>query len=103
MPFARQAYDYPEWRGVRTPTHTYVETRKGPLEFFENSRDPYQLNNIVNRPEHAAVQRRLARELRKLLADTGDGFEARQAYWKKYNLDIGDFGQVRYSTAPPRN
>jgi hypothetical protein len=98
MPFAPQAFDYPEWRGVRTPTHTYVEARNGPLELFDDVRDPYQTDNLINRPSHAATQRELAAQLRALLAETGDRFEAREAYWKRYRLDIGDFGQVRYST-----
>ena len=101
MPFAPQAFHYPEWRGVRTPTHTYVESRSGPLELFDNVRDPYQAVNLANRPAHAATQAGLAAELRALLARTGDKFEAREAYWKRFNLDIGDSGQVRYSNRRP--
>ncbi len=103
MPFASQAFDYPEWRGVRTPTHTYVETRSGALELFDDVHDPYQQVNLIGRPAHAATQARLAAQLRALLAKTGDRFEAREAYWKRFNLDIGDFGQVRYSTRPAAN
>jgi arylsulfatase A-like enzyme len=98
MPFARQAFDYPEWRGVRTGTHTYVETRDGPLELFDNRRDPYQLDNLAGRAAHSALQARLAARLRNLLAATGDRFEPRQVYWKRYNLDIDEVGQVRYTT-----
>lgn len=100
MPFAPQAFAYPEWRGVRTPTHTYVETRSGPLELFDNVRDPYQLSNLVNRPAQAGRQAELSAQLRALLAETRDRFEPREAYWKRYRLDIGDAGQVRYTTRP---
>ena len=103
MPFARQAYDYPEWRGVRTPTHTYVETRQGPRHLFDNRQDPYQLTDLADRPALAELRTGLARQLRTLLAETGDRFEPREAYWKRYGLDIGDFGQVRYTTAPQRS
>ncbi len=99
MPFARQAFDYPEWRGVRTRTHTYVESRQGPLELYDNRADPYQMKNVVNRAE---AQRELAGLLRELLAKRGDRFEPREAYWKRYGLDIGDFGQVRYRAEAPR-
>ncbi len=101
MPFARQAFHYPEWRGVRTATHTYVESRSGPLELFDNRSDPQQLTNLVNRPAQAALQTRLAGELKRLLERTGDRFEPRQAYWQRYKLDIGEFGEVRYSSRPP--
>jgi arylsulfatase A-like enzyme len=100
MPFARQAYHYPEWRGVRTRTHTYVETRNGPLELFDNRADRYQLNNLAGQPAQAKVQSRLAARLRQLLDSTADRFEPREAYWKRYRLDIGDFGEVRYTTRP---
>jgi arylsulfatase A-like enzyme len=96
MPFARQAFDYPEWRGVRTATHTYVETRAGPLELFDNRRDPHQLNNLASQPAHATTRRNLAAQLRGLLVGTADRFEPREAYWKRFNLDIGEFGQVKY-------
>ncbi|MBI4874535.1 MAG: hypothetical protein HY822_07880 [Acidobacteria bacterium] len=102
MPFARQAYDYPEWRGVRSATHTYVETLQGPLHLFDNRQDPFQTTDLINRPALAGLQAGLARQLRSLLAQTGDRLEPREAYWKRYNLDIGDFGQVRYTTASPR-
>jgi arylsulfatase A-like enzyme len=99
MPFARQAFSYPEWRGVRTRMHTYVESRQGPLELYDNHADPYQMKNLVN---HAEAQRKLAELLRELLAKRGDRFEPREAYWKRYGLDIGDFGQVRYRAEAPR-
>jgi len=102
MPFARQAFHYPEWRGVRTRTHTYVETRTGPLELFDNRRDPYQLKNLMNQTASAEIQSRLASQLKRLLEATGDGFEPREVYWKRYRLDIGEFGEVRYTTKPPQ-
>jgi arylsulfatase A-like enzyme len=102
MPFARQAFHYPEWRGVRTRTHTYVESRQGPLELYDHRQDPYQRDNLVNRPAQAGLQQRLAARLKELLERTGDRFEPREAYWKRYHLDLGDFGQVRYTTQPPR-
>jgi len=97
MPFARQAFQYPEWRGVRSRTHTYVETRKGPLELYDNRSDPFQLENLANRGSHTAIQARLAGELKRWLTRTGDRFEERQAYWRRYNLDIGENGEVRYT------
>jgi len=101
MPFARQAFHYPEWRAVRTKTHTYVESRAGPLELYDNRRDPYQMDNLVGRREAAALQAELAGRLRRLLAEAGDRFEPREAYWKRYRLDIGEFGEVRYSNRRP--
>ena len=42
-------------------------------------------------------------QLAKLLEQTGDRFEPRENYWKRYKLDIGDAGQVKYTTRPLKN
>ena len=79
-------------------SHTYVESRTGPLELYDNRRDPFQLENLANHPNRAGIQSRLAGELKRWLARTGDRFEPRQAYWKSYSLDIGEYGEVRYTS-----
>ncbi|HTM47349.1 MAG TPA: sulfatase-like hydrolase/transferase [Bryobacteraceae bacterium] len=103
MPFARQAFQYPEWRGVRTATHTYVETRKGPAELYDNRRDPYQMKNVVGAPEHSRQQSQLAGRLEQMLKQTADRFEPRENYWKRYHLDIGDSGEVKYTSRAPKH
>ena len=65
----------PEWRGVRTRTHTYVETAPGVAWLlFDDAADPYQLTNLAGRPEVADLQRRLSGRLAELLAASDDPF-----------------------------
>lgn len=40
----------PEWRGVRTKTHTYAATRDGGWLLYDNERDPYQRHNLIDHP-----------------------------------------------------
>ena len=48
------------WRGVRTLEHTYACHADGtPWLLFDNEADPLQQNNLVNRPETAALQKGL--------------------------------------------
>jgi arylsulfatase A-like enzyme len=50
------------WRGVRTKRHTYVNLLDhGPWLLYDNQEDPYQLNNLINKPEHARLQAKLTR------------------------------------------
>ncbi|MCD6361924.1 MAG: sulfatase, partial [Armatimonadetes bacterium] len=42
-PFHGDAEGLPEWRGVRTKTHTYVRGLDGPMMLYDNAADPYQL------------------------------------------------------------
>jgi arylsulfatase A-like enzyme len=62
------------WRGVRTKTHTYArrsDTRK-PWMLFDNRADPYQVTNLVDRPEYAALVAKLDARTTGLLAEAGD-------------------------------
>ncbi len=63
-----------EYRGLRTVRHTYVRSLDGPWLLFDNQADPYQLDNLVDRPEHAALVRELDGRLQRKLDDQGDAF-----------------------------
>ena len=65
----------PEWRGVRTRTHTYVETAPGVAWLlFDDAADPYQMTNLAGRPEVADVQAELSARLATLLEESDDPF-----------------------------
>lgn len=81
-----------EYRGVRTRQHTYVRDLKGPWLLYDNEADPYQLNNLVNKPEAAELQARLETVLARKLHETGDEFRPAQYYMNQWNYtwDAGD-------------
>ncbi|HUT34250.1 MAG TPA: sulfatase [Planctomycetota bacterium] len=87
-----------EYRGVRTVRHTYVATREGPWLLYDNEKDPYQLTNLVGRPEAAEVQSHLAAELKKLLAQQSDEFLSGSDYIKKWGYTVDKSGTA--PTAP---
>jgi arylsulfatase A-like enzyme len=61
----------PEWRGVRTATHTYARTLDGPWMLFDDVADPYQLTNLVG---DEALVSEYDDLLVAELARTGEGF-----------------------------
>ena len=83
-----------EYRGVRTARHTYVRDLSGPWLLYDNQADPYQLANLVNAPEHAALQARLEAELQRLLARTGDDFQPGPAYIANWGYTVDKSGTV---------
>lgn len=87
-----------EYRGVRTRRHTYVRDLHGPWLLYDNERDPYQLDNLCHRPEHAALQASLDAVLSKKLKDTKDEFLPGQDYIKKWGYEVDDSGTVRYTS-----
>ena len=86
-----------EYRSVRTRRHTYVRDLKGPWLLYDNERDLYQLDNLCNRPEHAALQASLDAVLSKKLKDTNDEFLPGQDYIKKWGYEVDESGTVCYT------
>ena len=60
------AWDRP-YRGVRTDSYTYVVYREtGDEELYDRPADPYELHNVADDPDYAAVKARLAGKLAQL-------------------------------------
>lgn len=61
------------WRGVRTKRYTYANLLDhGPWLLYDNREDPYQLNNLIDKPEHAKLQAKLEKRMRELMTEAGD-------------------------------
>ena len=61
------------WRGVRTKRYTYVTLfDHGPWLLYDNQKDPYQLNNLINKPEYAALQTELETRMYELMKEASD-------------------------------
>ena len=86
-----------EYRGVRTRRHTYVRDRSGPWLLYDNEHDPHQLDNLCNKPEHAALQATLDVLLAKRLKETNDKFLSGWDYIKKWGYEVDESGTVRYT------
>jgi len=86
-----------EYRGVRTRRYTYVRDLKGPWLLFDNEKDPCQLANLCNRPEHAGLQADLEALLAKKLRETNDEFLSGGDYIKKWDYQVDDSGTVSYT------
>lgn len=85
-----------EWRGVRTARHTYVEDLNGPWLLFDNEADPYQQDNLVNRPERAPLQARLKAALDGKLRATRDEFLPGMEYVRHWGYPVDASGTVVY-------
>jgi arylsulfatase A-like enzyme len=60
------------WRGLRTKTHTYARLRDRPWMLYDLTKDPYELNNLADKPQAADLQRRLDRLLVEEMTRTSD-------------------------------
>lgn len=83
-------YKDPPYRGIRTKQYTYTRTTEGPSMLFDNLDDPYQLNNLLNKPEFADLQKDLDTKLYEQLERIGDEFKSRDEYLKEYNYVLDE-------------
>ena len=85
-----------EYRGLVTDRYTYVKDLNGPWLFFDNEKDPYQMNNLVNNNEYIKIQTDLDNRLIKRLKANGDEFLDGMVYVKKWEYPIDESGTVPY-------
>jgi arylsulfatase A-like enzyme len=86
-------YEMDEYRAVRTASYTYVKTPAGPSMLFDNRKDPYQMNNLVNEEAFSEIKAKLDRKLLQELERIGEtSIETRDHYLKKF----GYFGKKEF-------
>ncbi len=85
-----------EYRGVRTKRYTFTKDLSGPWLLFDNQKDPYQMNNLVNDPKFTKVKNDLELKLTQLLNKTNDRFLSGKEYIKKWGYVIDKTGTVPY-------
>ncbi|WP_347838243.1 sulfatase [uncultured Draconibacterium sp.] len=88
-PFTRESV-YPEYRAIRTKQFTYARTPEGANKLFDNLKDPYQLSNLVDKPEFEELQKDLDAKLNAELQKISDEFHPREYYVKKWNYTLDE-------------
>ena len=97
-----------EYRALRTSRYTYVRNLNGPWLLFDDRRDPYQMNNLTDRPEFAATGRDLDRRLWAELKKIGDDFRPAGRYIQTWGYELDRHGNIPYGpgaklqSPPPR-
>ncbi len=86
-----------EYRAVRTARYTYARELKGPWLLFDNDTDPYQLDNLVGKAEHAALWAELEGVLQRKLRETGDEFLPARSYIEKWGYRVDATGTIPYT------
>jgi topoisomerase IA-like protein len=85
-----------EYRALRTAQHTYVRDLNGPWLLYQNNDDPYQLNNLAGKPEHAKMQAESDALLIKKLAAQHDEFRPGAEYVAKWGYKVDTNETVVY-------
>lgn len=63
------------WRGVRTKRYMYARTREAPWVLYDLEADPYELDNLVGKPEAAEIQAEMEGKIAAWMERTGDSWD----------------------------
>jgi len=94
-PFAGRGFNK-EYRAIRTRRYTYVRGLEGPWLLFDDRQDPHQLNNLVSRPEYAALRDELDAQLQAQLKRIGDDFRPARHYVELWGYELAPHGSIAY-------
>jgi arylsulfatase A-like enzyme len=86
-----------EYRGVRTTRYTYVRALDGPWLLFDNTTDPFQLENLIGTPDAAKPQTDLDELLQRKLRAANDSFLPATQYIHQWNYVVNSSGTVPYT------
>jgi arylsulfatase A-like enzyme len=82
-PFIRECLPY---RAVRTATHTLIRQKESPALLFDDAADPFQMDNLADKPECAALRQSLDAKLDQELKRVDDDFPAAAEALRRWNL-----------------
>ena len=92
-----------EYRAIRTDRYTYVRGLEGPWLLYDDVKDPNQMDNLVVKPECAALVAKLDGVLQERLKKIGDDFKPAQAYLDKWGYQVKPGGSIPYSKGKGKN
>jgi arylsulfatase A-like enzyme len=84
------------YRAIRTSRYTYVRDLKGPWLLYDDEADPFQMNNLVGKPEAAAAEKELDARLQTELTKRGDEFHDAQYYIDLWGYDVKAGDSISY-------
>ncbi len=96
-PFVGQGDPY---RALRTSRYTYVRGLEGPWLLFDDREDPYQMDNLVEKVDHAALRRELDGRLQEHLERIGDDFRPPESYLEQWGYRVDHRGAIPYTYTP---
>lgn len=100
-PFSKARDANREYRAIRTDRYTYVRDLKGAWLLYDDEKDPYQMNNLANKPEAASLQSELDAKLQAELKKQGDEFRDGQYYIDLWGYNVRNGGSIPYKPGSP--
>ncbi|MBW1899807.1 MAG: DUF4976 domain-containing protein, partial [Deltaproteobacteria bacterium] len=85
-----------EYRAIKTGQYTYVKGIDGPWMLFDDLKDPFQMNNLIDNPEYTDIQEKLEDRLKAELHEIKDDFRPAASYISEWGYKVKERGQIGY-------
>jgi arylsulfatase A-like enzyme len=85
-----------EFRGIVSLRYTYTRDLQGPWLLFDNIRDPFQMNNLVDNSKYSQIQDQLDYILQQKLEKLDDEFRPGMEYVKQWGYPVNKTETVPY-------
>jgi len=75
--YLEMAYAYvpwPGWRAIRTRDHMYTRALDKPWVLFDLSKDPWEMNNLLNDPSQQSLAKQMDDRLQAIMKESGDSW-----------------------------
>lgn len=96
-PFNRFAELRKEYRAVKTGQYTYVRQIDGPWMLYDDLKDPFQMDNLVGKPEYSALLKEMDERLSSLLEKVDDDFRPAASYIAEWGFHVDpERGHIPY-------
>lgn len=85
-----------EYRAIRTNRYTYVRGLEGPWLLYDDVKDPFQMDNLVSKPDNKQLLKKLDKLLESLLNKINDDFRPGSSYISEWGYNPAPHGSVPY-------
>lgn len=84
------------YRALRTDRYSYVHHVDGSRQLFDNVKDPYQMNDLIDDVAFATLSDHLETELQAKLKAIGDDFRPATSYIEQWGYTLGSKNEIPY-------
>lgn len=85
------------FRGIRTSRYTYVRRPDQPWLLYDNLKDPYQMDNLVDSEDYSDLRTDMENILQAKLNERGDRFLPKEEYLKEWGYEVSErSGEIPY-------
>ena len=90
------------YRAIRTASNTLIRQKEAPTLLFNDATDPFQMDNVAEKPDYAALRKKLDAQLDAELKRIGDDFPTADEALRRWGLPFKPGHSAPYDARQPQ-